>query len=97
PSPVQRRATVRRTRALCRETSAADWYPVCLLAQETPMVVFTSQRAQGVQRLRDFTSHLQAWAWLPMLLIRLHEGLMCVDAGRRTLFDDLAGFGTFFV
>jgi len=61
------------------------------------MVVSTSQSAKGVQRLRDFTSRLQAWAWLPMLLIRLHEGLMCVDAGRRTLFADLAGFGTFFV
>jgi uncharacterized membrane protein YphA (DoxX/SURF4 family) len=61
------------------------------------MVVSTSQRAKGVQRLRDFTSRLQAWAWLPMLLIRLLEGLVCVDAGRRTLIADLAGFGTFFV
>ena len=34
------------------------------------MVVSTSQRAKGVQRLRDFTSRLQAWAWLPMLLIQ---------------------------
>ena len=46
-----------------------------------------------VAYFRTEVNNLLAW----FVLIRLHEVLMCVDAGRCTLFDDLAGFGTFFV
>jgi putative oxidoreductase len=61
------------------------------------MAVSTSQRKKGFQRLRDLTSRLQAWEWLPILLIRLIEGIVFVDSGRHKLFGDLAGFGNFFV
>jgi putative oxidoreductase len=61
------------------------------------MVVSTSQRTQGLQRITDFTSRLKALAWFPILLIRLIEGIVFVDSGQRKRFADLAGFGSFFV
>jgi putative oxidoreductase len=61
------------------------------------MFVSTSQRTKGLQLITDLTSHLNALEWLPILLIRLVEGIVFVDSGRRKLFLDLAGFGNFFV
>ena len=61
------------------------------------MVVSTSQRTKGFQRITDLTSRLNALEWLPILLIRLIEGIVFVDSGRHKLFFDLAGFGNFFV
>jgi uncharacterized membrane protein YphA (DoxX/SURF4 family) len=61
------------------------------------MVVSTSRRTKGFQRMTDLTDRLKALEWLPILLIRLMEGIVFVDSGRHKLFADLAGFGTFFV
>ncbi len=61
------------------------------------MFVSTSQRTKGLQLITDLTSRLNALEWLPILLIRLVEGIVFVDSGRRKLFLDLAGFGNFFV
>jgi len=61
------------------------------------MFVSTSQRTKGLQRITDLTSRLNALEWLPILLIRLIEGIVFVDSGRHKLFFDLAGFGNFFV
>src|SRR5262249_3538045 len=66
------------------------------LGKGDPMVVSTSQRAKGFQRILDLTSRLHAWEWFPILLIRLIEGLVFVDSGRHKLFGDLAGFRNFF-
>src|SRR5262245_4372792 len=70
---------------------------VCTFAKEHPMSVSTSQRAKGLQRLTDFTSRLNTLYWLPILLIRLIEGIVFVDSGWRKLFLDLKGYGNFFV
>jgi putative oxidoreductase len=70
---------------------------VCTFAKAHPMVVSTSQRTKGFQLMTDLTSRLNALEWLPILLIRLIEGLVFVDSGRHKLFFDLAGFGNFFV
>ena len=61
------------------------------------MFVSASQRTKGFQRLTELTSRLNTLEWLPILLIRLIEGIVFVDSGRRKLFLDLAGFGSFFV
>ena len=61
------------------------------------MFVSTSQRTKGLQLITDLTSRLNALEWLPILLIRLIEGIVFVDSGRHKLFFDLAGFGNFFV
>ena len=61
------------------------------------MFVSTSQRAKGLQLITDLTSRLNALEWLPILLIRLIEGIVFVDSGRHKLFGDLVGFGNFFV
>ena len=61
------------------------------------MVVSASQRTNGFQRMRDLTSRLHALEWLPMLLIRLLEGLVFADSGRHKFFGDLTGFRNFFV
>ena len=61
------------------------------------MFVSASQRTKGLQLITDFTSRLNALEWLPILLIRLIEGIVFVDSGRHKLFFDLAGFGSFFV
>jgi putative oxidoreductase len=61
------------------------------------MFVSTSQRMRGLQLITDLTSRLNALEWLPILLIRLVEGIVFVDSGRKKLFLDLAGFGSFFV
>ena len=61
------------------------------------MFVSTSQRTKGLQLITDLTSRLNALEWLPILLLRLVEGIVFVDSGRRKLFLDLAGFGNFFV
>jgi putative oxidoreductase len=61
------------------------------------MFVSTSQRAKGLQLITDLTSRLNALEWLPILLIRLIEGIVFVDSGRHKLFSDLTGFGNFFV
>ena len=61
------------------------------------MFVSTSQRTKGLQLITDLTSRLNALEWLPILLIRLIEGIVFVDSGRHKLFSDLAGFGNFFV
>ena len=61
------------------------------------MFVSTSQRTKGIQLITDFTSRLNTLEWLPILLIRLIEGIVFVDSGQRKLFGDLAGFGSFFV
>jgi putative oxidoreductase len=61
------------------------------------MFVSTSQRTKGFQRITDLTSRLNTLEWLPILLIRLIEGIVFVDSGRHKLFFDLAGFGSFFV
>jgi putative oxidoreductase len=68
-----------------------------LFEKENPRFVSTSQRTKGLQRITDLTSCLNALEWLPILLIRLIEGIVFVDSGRRKLFLDLAGFGAFFV
>ena len=61
------------------------------------MFVSTSSRTKGLQVITDFTSRLNTLEWLPILLIRLVQGIVFVDSGRRKLFLDLAGFGNFFV
>ncbi len=61
------------------------------------MLISMSQRTKGFQVITDFTSRLQTLEWLPILLIRLIEGIVFVDSGRHKLFVDLAGFGSFFV
>jgi hypothetical protein len=61
------------------------------------MIVSTSQRTKGFQRMTDLTSRLNALEWLPILLIRLIEGIIFVDSGRHKLVADLAGFGNLFV
>jgi putative oxidoreductase len=61
------------------------------------MFVSASQRTKGLQVITDFTSRLNTLEWLPILLIRLIEGIVFVDSGRHKLFLDLAGFGHFFV
>ena len=61
------------------------------------MFVSTSQRTKGLQLITDLTSRLNTLEWLPILLIRLIEGIVFVDSGRHKLFFDLAGFGNFFV
>ena len=61
------------------------------------MFVSTSQRTRGLQIITDLTSRLNTLEWLPILLIRLIEGIVFVDSGRHKLFFDLAGFGNFFV
>jgi len=61
------------------------------------MFVSTSQRTKGLQVITDLTSRLNALEWLPILLIRLVEGIVFVDSGRHKLFSGLAGFGNFFV
>src|SRR5262245_27721164 len=61
------------------------------------MFVSMSHRTKGFQAIIDFTSRLKALEWLPILLIRLVEGIVFVDSGRHKLFADLAGFGNFFV
>jgi len=70
---------------------------VCTFEKENPMFVSASQRTKGFQRLTELTSRLNTLEWLPILLIRLIEGIVFVDSGRRKLFLDLAGFGSFFV
>src|SRR5438093_8353787 len=64
-----------------------------LLRRRPPMFVSTSQRTKGLQLITDLTSRLNALEWLPILLIRLIEGIVFVDSGRHKLFSDLAGFG----
>jgi putative oxidoreductase len=61
------------------------------------MFVSASQRTKGLQLITDLTSRLNTLEWLPILLIRLVEGIVFVDSGQRKLFSDLAGFGSFFV
>jgi putative oxidoreductase len=61
------------------------------------MSVSASQRTKGIQRITDLTSRLNTLEWLPILLIRLIEGIVFVDSGRRKLFLDLTGYGNFFV
>ena len=61
------------------------------------MFVSASQRTKGFQRLTELTSRLNTLEWLPILLIRLIEGIVFVDSGRRKLFLDLTGYGNFFV
>ena len=56
-----------------------------------------SQRTKVLQVATDLISRLHTLEWLPILLIRLVEGIVFVDSGRRKLFLDLAGFGNFFV
>jgi putative oxidoreductase len=70
---------------------------VCTFEKENPMFVSMSQRTKVLQVVTDFTSRLNTLEWLPILLIRLVEGIVFVDSGRRKLFLDLAGFGNFFV
>jgi len=61
------------------------------------MFLSASQRTKGLQAIIDLTSRLNTLEWLPILLIRLIEGMVFVDSGRHKLFLDLAGFGNFFV
>src|SRR5215831_10826281 len=61
------------------------------------MLISMSPRTKVFQVILDFTSRLQTLEWLPILLIRLIEGMVFVDSGRHKLFLDLAGFGNFFV
>jgi len=61
------------------------------------MLISMSPRTKVLQVILDFTSRLQTLEWLPILLIRLIEGMVFVDSGRHKLFFDLAGFGNFFV
>src|SRR5215831_2747330 len=61
------------------------------------MLISMSPRTKVFQVILDFTSRLQTLEWLPILLIRLIEGMVFVDSGRHKLFFDLAGFGNFFV
>jgi len=76
-----------------RETSEQ----VGSFVKEHRMLISMSQRTKGFQVITDFTSRLQTLEWLPILLIRLIEGIVFVDSGRHKLFVDLAGFGSFFV
>src|SRR5439155_12506107 len=52
------------------------------------MFVSTSQRTKGLQLITDLTSRLNTLEWLPILLIRLIEGIVFVDSGRHKLFLD---------
>src|SRR5207245_10483332 len=64
---------------------------------EVPMIVAATQRTKCMQISTYLTIRLNALAGLPILLIRLVEGMVFVDSGRKKLFIDLAGFGSFFV
>jgi len=61
------------------------------------MFVSMSQHTKVFQMVTDLTNRLNSLEWLPILLIRLVEGIVFVDSGRRKLFPDPAGFGNFFV
>src|SRR5204863_4373849 len=80
-----------------REKFGTPVHTAALLRRRPPMFVSTSQRTKGLQRITDLISRLNTLEWLPILLIRLIEGIVFVDSGRHKLFFDLAGFGSFFV